>query len=199
MKYRISKTTLGVFLAVVATAVYAAESKIGAVMKDNFKGDSSTFKTVATGKGTDADAQKLLEAVKTLPTCKPPKGDEAAWKTKTEALVKAAEDVVAKKPGAGAALQKAGNCKECHTEFRPPKKQHRNISSTCRTAGHDGPPFLFLQPMLEERINLRIGFLGGRMVRAVRHGDAVVVSEQLVHGHRVVQRCPARGRVFSPT
>jgi cytochrome c556 len=77
---------------------------------------------VAAGKGSDADAQKLLEAVKALPACKPPKGDEAAWKTKTEALVKAAEDVVAKKPGAADALQKAGSCKECHTEFRPKKK-----------------------------------------------------------------------------
>jgi hypothetical protein len=28
---------------------------------------------------------------------------------------------VAKKPDAGTALQKAGNCKECHTEFRPKK------------------------------------------------------------------------------
>ena len=121
MKLRLNKTTVGIALAALATAVYAAESKIGSIMKDNFKGDSSTFKMVATGKGTDADAQKLLDAVKELPACKPSKGDAAAWKTKTEALVQAAADVVAKKPGAGAALQKAGNCKDCHTTFREKK------------------------------------------------------------------------------
>jgi len=109
-------------LALAASVVYAAESKINSIMKDNMKGDTSTYKMVATGKGSDADAQKLLDAVKELPACKPPKGDAASWKTKTEALVKAAQDVVAKKPGAQAELQKAGNCKACHSEHKAPKQ-----------------------------------------------------------------------------
>jgi hypothetical protein len=108
-------------LALAASVVYAAESKIGGVMKNNFKGDTSTYKMVATGKGSEADAQKLLEAVKELPACKPPKGDAGSWKTKTEALVKAAQDVAAKKPGAQAELQKAGNCKACHSEHKQAK------------------------------------------------------------------------------
>jgi hypothetical protein len=122
MNHIIRKTALGLTAVLVATVVYAAESKIGGIMKDNFKGDTSTFKLVSTGKGTDADAQKLLEAVKALPECKPSKGDVGAWKTKTETLVKAAEDVVAKKPNAQSALAKAGNCKDCHTTFREKKQ-----------------------------------------------------------------------------
>lgn len=114
-------SVVGLVAVFAATVVYAAESKIGSIMKDNFKGDSSTFKSVSTGKGSDADAAKLLAAVKQLPECKPSKGDPAAWKTKTEALVKAAEDVVAKKPNAASELAKAGNCKSCHTDFREKK------------------------------------------------------------------------------
>jgi len=114
-------SVFGLVAVFTATVVYAAESKIGEVMKNNFKGDSSTFKAVSTGKGTDADAAKLLAAVKELPGTKPPKGDPAAWKAKCEALVKAAEDVVAKKPNAASELAKAGNCKACHTDFREKK------------------------------------------------------------------------------
>lgn len=114
-------TTSIAALALAATLAYAAESKINDIMKATMKGDNSLYKKVATGKGTEEDAKKLLEAVKELPACKPPKGDPASWKTKTEALVKAAEDVVAKKPGAPAALQKAGNCKACHSEHKPAK------------------------------------------------------------------------------
>ena len=105
-----------------ATASLAnAESKIDTVMKEAMKGETSLYKTVSLGKGTDADAAKLLAYVKQLGGEKPGKGDAASWASKTSALVKAVEDVVAKKPNASIELQKAGNCKACHSEHKPAK------------------------------------------------------------------------------
>jgi hypothetical protein len=115
MKSLRSKLVFSAILAVAATAVYAVESKIGGVMKTVMKGDTSTYKTVCLGQGTDADARKLADCLKGLAGTKPPKGDSASWNQKTTALIKAAEDVAAKKPGALTALQKAGNCKSCHS------------------------------------------------------------------------------------
>src|SRR5438128_1019966 len=107
------KTVLGTTLAIAftATAAYAAASKISGIMKNVMKGESSTYKLVATGKGTDADANKLAECLRGLAGTRPPKGDAGSWSSKTTALIKAAEDVVAKKPNALTDLQKAGNCK----------------------------------------------------------------------------------------
>lgn len=90
-------------------------------MKNAMKGEASLYKKVATGKGSDADNAKLVEYVKSLPGEKPDKGDAASWKTKTDKLVKAAEDVAAKKPGAGQQLQTAGNCKACHSVHKGDK------------------------------------------------------------------------------
>ena len=118
MKTNLIKSAAGAALALAVTAAFAAESKIGTIMKTVMKGDTSTYKTVCLGKGTDADTQKLVNCLKGLAGTKPPKGDIAAWNAKTAALIKAAEDVAAKKPGAATALQKAGNCKACHSEFK---------------------------------------------------------------------------------
>ena len=108
-------------LALTASLGLAAEMKIKTVMKESMKGDKSLFKNVSLDKGTDEDAKKLVEYVKALTTQEPPKGDKAAWKAKTDALVTAAEGVVAKKPNATLALQKAGNCKACHSEHKEDK------------------------------------------------------------------------------
>ncbi len=101
-----------------SSIVYAGDSKIDTVMKEAMKGDASLYKTVALGKGTDADAAKLLAYVKQLPAEKPPEGTAESWAKKTGDLVKAVEDVVAKKPDAIHVLQKAGNCKGCHTDHK---------------------------------------------------------------------------------
>ena len=120
MKLTVSKILLCTALAlgIASTAVFAADSKISTVMKTVMKGDNSTYKTVATGKGTPADAAKLAACLKGLAGTKPPKGDEAAWNEKVNALIKAADDVAAKKPGAATNLQKAGACKACHTAHK---------------------------------------------------------------------------------
>ena len=99
--------------------VQAVEKRsIETVMKEAMKGETSLQKKVATGKGTEEDAAKLLDYFKSLPSESPPEGSAASWKEKTSRLIAAAQDVVDKKPGATAALQTAGNCKACHNEHK---------------------------------------------------------------------------------
>lgn len=121
MKKSLIKNIFGATLALIATTSLTNAASIETVMKEAMKGDTSLYKKVATGKASDAENAKLLEYVKSLPGEKPDKGDAASWKEKTEKLVKAAEDVVAKKPGATNALQTAGNCKACHSVHKGDK------------------------------------------------------------------------------
>jgi hypothetical protein len=97
------------------TANTAQANGIDTVMNEAMKGKTSLHSKVATGKGTPADAQKLLEYYKTLPAGKPPEGDAASWEEKTAKLIKAAQGVADGKPGATQVLQEAGNCKACHS------------------------------------------------------------------------------------
>ena len=110
------------FLAVGGTALtLVAEEKldIGAVMKKAFKGKQSLAVKVIEGKASADEAKNFLELVKTLGANKPPQGDMASWKAKTDALVKAAEGVVAGQAGATAELRVATNCKACHKVHNP--------------------------------------------------------------------------------
>ena len=85
-------------------------------MKAAHKG--GLMKKVADGKATDEEEKLLLEHYEAMAAHKPPKGDEAAWKEKTAALIAAAKDASAGKEGAGAALQKAANCMACHKDHK---------------------------------------------------------------------------------
>lgn len=96
----------------------ASAVEIEDVMKESMKGETSLYKTVATGKGTQADADKLLASLKQLVGQKPPKGEQADYDKKVATLVKAAEGVGAKNPGALQQLQVAGNCKACHSAHK---------------------------------------------------------------------------------
>lgn len=89
---------------------------ISEVMLEGHK--KGLMKKVATGKGEKADKDKLLEMYEALVKNKPPKGEAKDWKTKTEALVKAAKAVAADEKDAGKQLQKAANCKMCHDAHR---------------------------------------------------------------------------------
>ncbi len=82
------------------------------VMKVAMKG--ALLKTVASGKASDKQKEELLALFKDLAKAKPPKGDEASWKKKTDALVDGAQNEVNGKPGAGVQLKTAANCKACH-------------------------------------------------------------------------------------
>ena len=74
--------------------------------------------------GTASDEQKaeLLKLYKALAANKPPKGEAESWKTKTKALVDAAQAAVDGKENAPMLLRRASNCKACHDAHKPPAK-----------------------------------------------------------------------------
>ena len=92
---------------------------ISEVMEQAHKGESALIRTVTKGGSTKEDREKLLEYYKALALNAPPKGDAAAWKKKTEALVKAAELSLKDEKAGIAALRGASNCKACHSAHRP--------------------------------------------------------------------------------
>jgi hypothetical protein len=87
------------------------------VMKKAHK--DGLLKKLADGGGTKADAEELLDLYKAMGKHKAPKGDAESWKTKTKALIDAAQAVVDDKPGALDELKKASNCAECHKAHKP--------------------------------------------------------------------------------
>lgn len=91
-------------------------------MKGGFKGDDSLVKKVVGGKATKEEMAKLKEYCDALVKVKPPVGDEASWKEKTEAMAKAMAAVQAGEADATKAFEKASNCKACHEVHRPKKK-----------------------------------------------------------------------------
>ena len=96
-----------------------ANPAIESVMKEAFKGDTSLYKKVATGKGSEADAKRLAGYVKTLTENEPPKGEKATWDKKTGELLAAVEKVAKGNKQGMLDVQKAGNCKSCHSAHKP--------------------------------------------------------------------------------
>jgi hypothetical protein len=93
------------------------------IMKALNKGDENIGKKVSRGQGSAEDFDKLVEYYSALPANKPPRGDQSSWDAKTAALLKASKSLKAGEPGALAAYKAAVNCKACHTEHKPEKKQ----------------------------------------------------------------------------
>jgi hypothetical protein len=75
------------------------------------------LKKAVTMRGTKEDKKKLLELYTALSENTPKKGDKEVWKQKTEAIVKAAQALVAGEADADA-LIKATNCLDCHKQFK---------------------------------------------------------------------------------
>lgn len=73
---------------------------------------------VAGGKASADEVKMLVECYESLPLNKPPKGDAAEWKKKTEEIVKLAKDVQKGEKGAGEKLKAALNCAACHKVFK---------------------------------------------------------------------------------
>jgi len=90
------------------------EMTVKQVMKDKMKGDTSAIKKAIKGELSKEEVSSLLAAVKTMIDNKPPKGDEASWKEKCDALVSACEKLEKGEAGAGDAVKAAANCKACH-------------------------------------------------------------------------------------
>jgi hypothetical protein len=112
-------TLLATITLLTAAGLGQANPAIESAMKDAFKGDTSLYKKVATGKGTEADAKRLAGYVKTLTENEPPKGDKAAWDKKTGELLAAVEMMAKGNKQGMMAVQKAGNCKSCHSAHKP--------------------------------------------------------------------------------
>lgn len=99
----------------VLTMTSGAQEKasIKEVMKVAMKGGLCA--KVAKGEANEEEKKKLAGLFAALHEGKPSKGEQSSWDEKTKALVDAANDVLAGKDGAGAALQKAANCMGCHS------------------------------------------------------------------------------------
>jgi hypothetical protein len=80
---------------------------------------SGLLKKVAAGKASPEEQKQLAEMYLALTQNKPPKGDEAAWKKKTEAMSALAKKVAAGDKEAHALLAKEVNCGACHGAFKP--------------------------------------------------------------------------------
>jgi hypothetical protein len=114
------KAALLAIVALVSTSVAGfANEAIATVMKNAFKGDTSLYKTVASGKASEADARKLAAYVKTLTENEPPRGDAESWNKKTAALKRAVDLLANGNKQAMMEVQKAGNCRSCHTAHKP--------------------------------------------------------------------------------
>lgn len=99
-----------------------AKSKIAQVMAKCHKapkGEDPVCAKASKGTASKEDLAGLVQGYTTLTTCKPPQGEEASWKEKTAALLKAAQDLQAGKAGAVDTYKAAVNCKACHSVHRP--------------------------------------------------------------------------------
>jgi hypothetical protein len=79
---------------------------------------NSLLVQVKTGKANAEQKKELLELYQELAKNKPEKGDLKDWQKRTNALVKAAKDVVDGKEGSLAKLGTAANCAACHKIHR---------------------------------------------------------------------------------
>jgi hypothetical protein len=121
VKYCLAATlALGMLANVIATRADDDKPKHTnkEIMKLAHSGKNSLASRVIAGSASDDEKKELVALYSDLGKNPPKKGTPEGWKEKTDAVVKAAKDVEAGKDGAGAALQKAINCKACHTVYK---------------------------------------------------------------------------------
>jgi cytochrome c556 len=123
-RFKIAAALFAVITLVAGTAIVRADAPppkytVEEIMKAVFKGEDSTGKKISQGKAIQADYDKLVEYVSSLPLNDAPQGDPAGWKQKTTALLAAATALKEGKPGALAQYTQAANCQACHRVYRP--------------------------------------------------------------------------------
>lgn len=99
------------------SGLWAADSKPKSV-KQIMKLHKGPVEKVKKGTATAADKKKLLELYKDLSKNKPPAGDADNWKTLTEDLVSATQDLVDGNDGAKDEFLKAVDCGKCHAAHK---------------------------------------------------------------------------------
>ncbi len=82
------------------------------------KGEKKLNEKIVDGTAQEGDIKRALELYKAMDDAKPPKGEQAAFKEKTDKLIAATEEVLAKKPDAVEHYKEAVDCKACHSEHR---------------------------------------------------------------------------------
>ncbi len=111
---------------VAASLVFAADDnpikKAMACAHKAPQGEKKLCEKIVGGTASEAEVKAALDAYKAMLDCKPPKGEQAAFKDKTAKLIAATEAVLAKKEGASAGYKAAVDCKACHSEHKPDKK-----------------------------------------------------------------------------
>jgi mono/diheme cytochrome c family protein len=89
------------------------------VMKTAHQGAGSLRAKVLRGQASAEEKEKLVELYTALSQNKPPKGEAAAWKERTTAILEAAKAVAKGEEGALGKLETATNCAACHRAHRP--------------------------------------------------------------------------------
>lgn len=120
--------SLGVMAVLAAEATapapkYTIKEVMGAIHKaptNSPAGTQAIVKRGQAGKATKEDIDKMVEYYSALPANKPPAGDAADWKTKTEALISAAISLQKAETNAVAKYTDATNCKACHSLHKAP-------------------------------------------------------------------------------
>ena len=114
-------------LIIAASLVFAADDnpikKAMACAHKAPQGEKKLCEKIVGGTATEAEVKTALDAYKAMADCKPPRGEQAAFKEKVAKLIGATEDVLAKKSGASDAYKAAVNCKACHTDHKPEDKK----------------------------------------------------------------------------
>jgi len=106
--------TLGI--GVLSQAQDKAKYTISDVMLKGHK--SGLCGKVVSGKASDVEMKELVGYYESLVLLKPPKGDAAEFKKKTEEMLKAAKGCASGDKDAPAALKKLLNCAECHKVYK---------------------------------------------------------------------------------
>ncbi len=110
-------------LSALATLGVADENHetIEKVMKEGLKGDTSPMAMVLDGSASADETKSLAALVKTLQGTKAPKGEQADYEKRVTELIAALDAVAAgdKAESAIGRLEKAQNCKSCHSEHKP--------------------------------------------------------------------------------
>ncbi len=83
------------------------------------KGTDPVCKKAVDGKASKAELTQLVAGYKAMCSAKPPKGDDASWKEKTEKLLAAAQALQSGAPDGAAKYKEAVNCKACHSAHKP--------------------------------------------------------------------------------
>ncbi|MFN0052325.1 MAG: hypothetical protein ACKV0T_09035 [Planctomycetales bacterium] len=103
----------------VVSVVRAADEKPKYTIKEVMKlHKDKVHEKFQKGEASKEEAKKLLDGYEAMTKDKPPKGDAENWKKLTEALLKAAKEVDAKKDGGVDAYKKAVQCGGCHSAHK---------------------------------------------------------------------------------